>query len=86
MPIQSADIVIVGGGVIGLSVARALALKGVTNVLLVERASLGREASFAAAGMLAPQVEADKEDDFFHLASGSRDLYPAFAAALFEET
>ena len=86
MPIESADIVIVGGGVIGLSVARALALKGVTNVLLVERASLGREASFAAAGMLAPQVEADKEDDFFHLASGSRDLYPAFAAALFEET
>jgi len=86
MPIQSADIVIVGGGVIGLSVARALALKGVTNVLLVERASLGREASFAAAGMLAPQVEADKEDDFFHLASESRDLYPAFATALFEET
>ena len=36
--------------------------------------------------MLLPQVEADAEDDFFKLACRSRDLYPAFAAALREET
>ena len=82
----SADVVIVGGGVIGLTVARALALRGVRDVCLVERGNLGTEASWAAAGMLLPQVEADAQDAFFDLACQSRDLYPAFAAALREET
>ena len=82
----SADVVIIGGGVIGLAIARGLALRGVRDVCLVERGTLGTEASFAAAGMLLPQVEADAEDDFFKLACRSRDLYPAFAAALREET
>ena len=82
----SADVVIVGGGVIGLTVARALALRGVRDVCLVERGNLGIEASWAAAGMLLPQVEADAQDKFFELACRSRDLYPAFAAALCEET
>jgi len=79
------DIVIVGGGVIGLTIARGLALRGVRDVCLVERGNLGTEASWAAAGMLLPQVEADAPDDFFDLACRSRDLYPAFAAALREE-
>ena len=82
----SADVVIVGGGVIGLTIARALALRGVRDVCLVERGNLGTEASWAAAGMLLPQVEADSQDVFFELACKSRDLYPAFAAALREET
>jgi len=82
----SADVVIVGGGVIGLTIARALALRGVREVCLVERGNLGTEASWAAAGMLLPQVEADAQDAFFDLACRSRDLYPAFAAALREET
>src|ERR1051326_5788101 len=80
------DIVIVGGGVSGLTIARALALRGVRDVCLVERGNLGTEASWAAAGMLLPQVEANAADDFFDLACRSRDLYPAFAAALREET
>ena len=80
------DIVIVGGGVIGLTIARDLALRGVRDVCVVERGNLGTEASWAAAGMLLPQVEADAQDDFFDLACRSRDLYPAFAAALREET
>ncbi|HKP84323.1 MAG TPA: glycine oxidase ThiO [Pyrinomonadaceae bacterium] len=82
----SANVVIIGGGVIGLTIARALALRGVRDVCLIERAGLGSEASFAAAGMLLPQVEADAQDDFFTLACRSRDLYPSFAAALNEET
>lgn len=83
---RTASVVIVGGGVIGLVVARALALRGCGDVLLIERGSLGAESSSAAAGMLAPQAEADRADDFFHLACRSRDMYPAFAAALLEET
>ena len=77
---------VIGGGVIGLSVARALAQRGARDVLLIERASLGAEASFAAGGMLAPQTEANGRDDFFELACQSRDLYPNFAASLREET
>jgi glycine oxidase len=83
---ETAEVVIVGGGVIGLSVARALARRGVRQIVLIERAGLGSEASSAAAGMLAPQAEADCADDFFSLACASRDLYPEFAAALHQET
>lgn len=82
----TSDAVVVGGGVIGLSVARALRQRGVQRVALVERGDLGAEASHAAAGMLAPQVEADQADAFFQLACRSRDLYPALADALREET
>jgi len=82
----SADVVVIGGGVIGLTIARALALRGVSDVLVVERARLGKEASSAAAGMLAPQAEADEADAFFNLCCQSRDMYPTFAAALREET
>ena len=83
---SSADVVIIGGGVIGLTIARALALRGVRDVCLIERANLGSEASFAAAGMLLPQVEAATKDDLFTLACRSRDLYAAFATALHDET
>jgi glycine oxidase len=82
----TADVVVIGGGVIGLTIARALALRGVRNVLLVERARPGAEASSAAAGMLAPQAEADDADNFFNLCCQSRDMYPTFVAGLREET
>ena len=82
----SAEVVIIGGGVIGLTIARALALRGVCDICLIERAELGTEASHAAAGMLAPQVEADANDEFFKLACRSRDMYVDFAARLLEET
>jgi glycine oxidase len=84
---ETADAVVVGGGVIGLSIARALRRRGMKRVALLERAARpGMEASHAAAGMLAPQVEADKSDAFLELSSASRDMYPAFADALLEET
>jgi glycine oxidase len=83
---HSADVVVIGGGVIGLTITRALARAGVADVCLIERAELGHEASFAAAGMLAPQAEANAQDDFFRLACRSRDMYADFAASLREET
>lgn len=81
-----ADVVIIGGGVIGLSIARELALRGMRDVTVIERGEFGKEASWAAGGILAPQVEADRPDEFFKLACASRDLYPAFARALQDET
>ncbi|HKS09294.1 MAG TPA: glycine oxidase ThiO [Pyrinomonadaceae bacterium] len=83
---RTADVVIIGGGVIGLTIARALAQRGVRDVCVIERSALGAEASFAAGGMLAPQVEANGRDEFFELACRSRDLYAEFAEALREET
>jgi glycine oxidase len=82
---KGADVVVVGGGVIGLAVSRELGRRG-ARVVLIERGELGGESSWAAAGMLAPQVEANSADEFFTLASASRDLYPNFARELFEES
>ncbi|HKP81662.1 MAG TPA: glycine oxidase ThiO [Pyrinomonadaceae bacterium] len=84
--IHCAEVVVIGGGVIGLAIARALARRGVRDVCLIERGGLGAEASAAAGGMLLPQVEADGHDDFFALACRSRDLYPFLAAELRDET
>jgi glycine oxidase len=83
---ETTDVIIIGGGVIGLAIARALALRGVRDVLLIERNTLGGESSAAAAGMLAPQAEANRAHEFFYLTCRSRDLYPEFASALLDET
>lgn len=83
---ERADAVVLGGGVVGLAIARELGRRGLSVVVVERGRALGAEASSAAAGMLAPQAEADRRDDFFELACASRDLYPAFAEALREET
>ena len=81
------EVLIIGGGIIGLSIARELRRKGVEKVKILEKNSAcGMEASSAAAGMLSPQAEADKADDFFDFCQASRDLYPNFAEELFVET
>ena len=49
---KSWDVVIAGGGIVGISLARELRRHG-ASVLVVERGEPGREASHAAAGMLA---------------------------------
>jgi glycine oxidase len=80
-----ADVAVVGGGVAGLAAARELARRGL-SVVVLEAAEPGAEASGAAAGMLAPQSEADARDDFFELLCASREMYPAFAEQLQEES
>ena len=80
------DVLIVGGGVIGLSVARELHKRGVRRITLVEKGVCGEESSWAAAGMLGPQAEADEGGAFFEFCSASRDLYPDLAAELRDET
>lgn len=80
------EVLIVGGGVIGLSIARKLDKCGVRGVAIVERAELGREASWAAAGMLSPNIETDVGSVFHRLCRESLELYPKFAAELLEET
>ena len=83
---KSPEILIVGGGVIGLSIAREMHKRGVGRITLVEKGVCGGESSWAAAGMLGPQAEADEGGAFFDMCSASRDLYPELAAELFDET
>jgi glycine oxidase len=83
---RSSEVIIIGGGVIGLAIARELAHRGVKPVTLIERGDFGTQASAAAGGMLAPQAEADGADDFFYLGTASRDLYPNWADTLLNET
>src|SRR5882724_4367365 len=85
-PNANAEVIIIGGGVIGLTIARELAQRGLRELMLIERGRPGAEASWAAGGILAPQVEVDHHDEFFQLACASRDLYSEFAASLKEET
>ncbi|HMQ05430.1 MAG TPA: glycine oxidase ThiO [Pyrinomonadaceae bacterium] len=80
------DTLIVGGGVIGLSVARELARLGVKRVGLIERGKVGREASFAAAGLLAPNVETASDPDLYRLCSESCRMFPQLSRELIEET
>jgi len=76
-------VVLIGGGVIGLSLGWRLAQAG-CPVTLVERNPLtGRGASWAAAGMLAAGIETEPtEEPLFALARWSQSLWPAFAAEL----
>ncbi len=80
------SILIIGGGVIGLSLARQLHKKGFTEVTILEKGLIGQEASKAAAGMLAPQAETNQADTFFDFCRQSRDLYPNLAEELSDET
>jgi glycine oxidase len=69
-------IVIIGGGVIGCSIAWRLAREGAA-VTLLERGRLGKEASWASAGMIAPQAEAQAAGPFFQLSLQARDTFEA---------
>jgi glycine oxidase len=80
------EVLIIGGGVIGLSIARELHRQGAKRISLLEKGRCGEEASWAAAGMLGPQAEADGPSPFLDLCCASRDLYPEFAAELLDET
>ncbi|MEU1720892.1 FAD-dependent oxidoreductase [Nonomuraea sp. NPDC005692] len=73
--------VIVGGGVVGLSIAWRLAREGLP-VTVVDPAP-GRGASYAAAGMLAPVSEvAYTEEPLLRLGAASLSRWPSFAAEL----
>jgi glycine/D-amino acid oxidase-like deaminating enzyme len=78
------EVIVVGGGVIGLSIAWRAARSGI-GVTLLERDRFGRGATHAAAGMLAPVAEADFGDagrSLVELGLTSAASWPRFAAGL----
>ncbi len=81
----SYEVIVVGGGAIGAACARELAVAG-RKVLVLERGDRIGQAWRAAAGMLAPQIEADSNDPLLELGLAAREHYPPLAASLQEKT
>jgi glycine oxidase len=79
------DVLIIGGGVIGLTTAYFLAREGV-RVEVVDRGDFGREASWAGAGILPPGHPAQARTPFDQLRAHSSALYPSLSAELRERT
>ena len=80
------DFLMVGGGVIGLSIAYDLAQHGGKVGVLESRKRCGSAASWAAVGILPPANSATAIDPYAKLMAASYDLYPTWAAALQNET
>ena len=77
-----ADVVVIGGGVIGLSIAWRAAARGL-GVVVLERGRAGEGTSRYAAGMLAPIAEVTPgEEPLLELGLHSATLYPSFVAEL----
>lgn len=80
------NIIIIGGGVIGLGIGWQLAKSG-ASVTVYERDQAGRAASWAAAGMLAPLAEAHTEEpELLKLGSESLARYPHWVGELEADT
>ena len=79
------DVIVIGGGVIGLSIAYELAGQGVT-VKVLEQGQFGREASWAGAGILPPGNPQRTRFPEARLRAESHVLWPKLTAQLLEET
>ncbi|MBA4493202.1 glycine oxidase ThiO [Paenactinomyces guangxiensis] len=79
------DVLIIGGGVIGCSIAYYLAKAGVKSIVL-ERDRIGAHASSAAAGMLGAQSEMAEPGPLTELCLSSRLMFPRLQEELREVT
>lgn len=78
-------IAVVGGGVIGLSIARELTVRG-HDVRVYERGRAGAESSWAGAGVLSPLPPWRYPAAVQCLAHAGQALYPALVTALAADT
>ena len=74
------DVVIIGGGVIGLSLAWRLRKTG-ASVLVVEKTEPAREATHASAGMIA-HCDPGNPPQLFGMIAASARMYPEFVTEL----
>ena len=79
------DVVIIGGGIIGMLTARELHNAGV-DVLLIERGPLGGESSWAGGGIISPLYPWRYSHPVNQLAEISKTIYPQLAQQLQDES
>src|ERR1700720_3232409 len=79
MAVNPYDAIIVGGGIIGGSLAFELARRNL-RVALLDRQEPGLESSWAAAGMLSPAPDCAAAIPLVPLARAGMALYPQFVA------
>jgi glycine oxidase len=80
----SPDVLVVGGGIVGLAIAWRARQRGL-SVSVLERDATGRGASHVAAGMLAPVAEVEFGEagrSLLALGLRSAELWPTFASEL----
>jgi glycine oxidase len=82
---EHTDVLIVGGGVIGLTTAYFLAQEGV-RVALIDKGDFGREASWAGAGIIPPGDSRRAITPIDHLRSLSFEMYPDLSRRLRDQT
>ena len=81
--LKSADVAVVGGGIVGCAVALAARRRGL-SVAVLERGRICGEASSAAGGLICAQYDADHDTPLFRLRLDGRDAFPEFAHLLQE--
>ncbi|UZZ11846.1 glycine oxidase ThiO [Ectopseudomonas mendocina] len=79
------DVVVVGGGAIGLLTSLLLARAGV-SIVLIESSRVGSESSWAGGGIVSPLYPWRYSAAVTALAHWSQDFYPGFARQLWEDT
>lgn len=71
---KQADVIVLGGGIIGCALAEELARHG-QRVVVIERGAIGAEASSAAAGILCAQMDLVEPGPFLDLCQAARRMY-----------
>ncbi|MGI8551143.1 MAG: glycine oxidase ThiO, partial [Dehalococcoidia bacterium] len=82
---ESHDVAIIGGGIIGCAIARRLAEQG-ARIVIFERGQTGAEASWAAGGALIPDASHDATPELLDHWLTALRMYPRFVEALRDET
>ena len=79
------DILIIGGGIIGMLTARELSLAGMT-VTIVEQGKTGQESSWAGGGILSPLYPWRYPDSVSALARWGQAFYPELIDEIYSAT